>query len=242
MSALKIESLTKKYPGGTLAVDGISLDVADGESVAVFGLERSGKSTLLRMIAGLEDVTQGRILFDGKDVTDAPTKERNVAFAFQGVNLDQQASVYENLAYGLKLRKVPAAVIDVKVRAVAQILGLSSELMRKPKTLTAEKRRLVVFGRTIVRDPKVYLFDDALSGLDESLRESTLRALVGLQIRLNATFLYATDDIREAVSIGSRVAILREGKLVQIDTPERLFAAPADDFVAEIMGAAKKGE
>ncbi|MBQ9081511.1 MAG: ABC transporter ATP-binding protein [Clostridia bacterium] len=236
MAQLKIVSLTKTYPSGVRALDNFSLEIKEGESIALFGLELSGKSTLLRMLAGLESVTQGQILLDGKDVTDLPSKERNVAYAFQNTSLDNQKSVYDNLDYGLKLRKAPAAVIDVKVKAVAEILGLSDILNRKPKTLSATIRRRVLLGRTVVRDPKVYLFDEALSGLDGELRTQTLKDLVKLQIHLGATFVYATDDIAEALTVGDRVAILSEGKLLQCDTPENLYASPVNEFVREIMG------
>lgn len=235
MAELKIVSLTKTYPSGVTAVKDFSLEVKEGESVALFGLERSGKSTLLRMLAGLEPVTDGQILLDGRDITDLSSKERNVSYVFQNTALDNQKNVYDNLAYGLKLRKTPDSVIDLKVKAVASLLGLSDVLTRKPKTLTAAQRRRVILGRTVVRDPKVYLFDDALSGLDAELRAQTLKDLVKLQIRLGATFVYATDDIRQALTVGCKVAILSEGKLVQFDTPENLYKSPANDFVKEIM-------
>ena len=238
MSELNIISLSKTYPGGTVALNDFSLKVNDGESVALFGLERSGKSTLLRMLAGLEPVTSGQILLDGKDVTDLSAKERNVAYALQNASLDNQKSVFDNLAYGLRSRKMPEAAIEVKVKAVAEILGLSDMLTRRPKTLSSVQRRRVILGRTVVREPKVYFFDDVLSGLDGELRDQTLRDILKLQLRLGATFLYATDDITDALTVGSREAILSEGKLVQCDTPENLYNAPANEFVAEIMGVA----
>ncbi len=239
MAEMKITALTKTYPSGVTAVQDFNLEVKEGESVALFGLERSGKSTLLRMLAGLEPVTKGNISLNGKDITDLSSKDRNVSYVFQNTTLDNQKSVYDNLAYGLIIRKTPASVVDVKVKAVAQILGLSDVLSRKPKTLSASLRRRIVLGRTLVREPKVYLFDEPLNGLDAALRESLLKDLVKLQIRLGATFIYATDDIREALTIGSKVAILSEGKLLQCDTPENLYVTPANDFVAEIMGKGK---
>ena len=244
MSELKIHGLTKKYPSGAVALQGLDLTVAEGESLAVFGLERSGKSTFMRVLAGLEPATEGQIVLDGKDITDLPSKERSMAFVYQNSALDMGKSIYDNLAYGLKMRKAPSAVADVKVRAVADILGLTDVLSRKPKTVSAILRRRVVIGRVIARDPKVYLFDEALSGLGEDLYRQSLQDLVALQIRLGATFVYATDDIREALTVGSKVAILREGRLMQCDTPVNLFAHPANDFVAEIMGSmpAPKGE
>lgn len=238
MSELKIISLTKKYPSGVTALREIDLTVGKRESLAVFGLERSGKSTLLRILAGLEPATSGQVVLDGRDITDIPSKERNMAYVFQNSSLDMQKNVYDNLAYGLKVRKSPAAVIDVKVRAVAEILGLTDVLSRKPKTISSAQRRRVLLGRIVARDPKVYLFDEALSGLNDELYMQSLQDLVALQVRLGATFVYATEDIREALTVGSKVAILSEGRLLQCDTPENLFAHPADDFVAEIMGAA----
>lgn len=237
MAELKIISLTKKYPSGVTALQGIDLTVGKGESLAVFGLERSGKSTLLRILAGLEPVTSGQVVLDGKDITDLPSKERDMAYVFQSSSLDMQKSVYDNLAYGLKVRRSPAAVIDVKVRAVAEILGLTDVLSRKPKTVSAALRRRVILGRVIVRDPKVYLFDEALSGLNPELYAQSLQDLAAVQVRLGATFVYATENIREALTVGTKVAILSEGKLLQCDTPENLFAHPANGFVAEIMGS-----
>ncbi|MBR7100597.1 MAG: ABC transporter ATP-binding protein [Clostridia bacterium] len=240
MAELNIIALTKTYPSGVTAVDNLSLTVNAGESVALFGLERSGKSTLLRMIAGLEPVTSGQIVLDGKDITDLSVKDRNLAYVFQNTTLDNNKTVYENLAYGLKSRKAPAAVIDVKVKAVAEILNLSQVLNRKPKTLTALERRRILLGRTVVRDPKVYLFDEALSGLNDELRLQILKDITKLQIALGCTFVYATENIAEAVTVASRVAILSQGKLLQIDTPENLYHSPANGFVAEIMGTPKQ--
>lgn len=239
MSELRIENMTKKYPSGVVALEKINMMVRPGESVAVFGLERSGKSTLLRILAGLEPVTLGHIFLDAKDITETPSKERSVAYVFQSSALDNKKNVYDNLAYGLTLRKASPAVIDIKVKAVADMLGLTDVLTRKPKTITTLQRRRVILGRTIVRDPKVYLFDEPLAGLDEDLCEQTLQDLVTLQVRLKATFVYATENIRDAAIVGSKIAILSEGKLLQFDTAENLYAHPANSFVAEIMGSHK---
>ncbi|MBP5242452.1 MAG: ABC transporter ATP-binding protein, partial [Clostridia bacterium] len=236
MAVMNITSLTKKYPSGVVAIDNFTLNVADGESVAIFGLDRSGKSTLLRVLAGLEPATDGQITLDGRDITYLSSKDRNMAYAFRDTALDNNADVFGNLAYGLRKRKVAEEVIEVKVKAVAEILGLTELLTRKPKVLTALQRRRVALGRTIVRDPGVFLFDDPLSGLDGELRAQTVSDLVKLQTRLGATYIYATDDIAEAFTIGSRVAILSQGKLVQVDTPENLFKHPVNDFVAEVTG------
>jgi ABC-type sugar transport system ATPase subunit len=237
MAELKINGLTKKYHSGVVAIDRFNLDVADGESVAIFGLDRSGKSTLLRMIAGLEEVTEGTVTLGKRDITDLSTKDRNLAFAFRDTTLDNRVSVYDNLAFGLRARKVPEPVVDVKVKAVAELLSLSDVLLRKPKTLSVLQRRRILLGRTMTRDPEVYLFDDPLTGIDDELKKSILADLVKAQARLKATFLFATDDIWQAVTIADRIAILSEGKLVQVDTPQNLYAHPETELVAEVMGS-----
>jgi ABC-type sugar transport system ATPase subunit len=237
MAELKINALTKKYHSGVVAIDQLNLDVGDGECVALFGLDRSGKSTLLRMIAGLEEVTEGRITLGKRDITDLSTRERNLAFVFRDTALDNRVSVYDNLAFGLRARKVPEPVVDVKVKAVAELLSLSDALLRKPKTLSVLQRRRILLGRTMTRDPEVYLFDDPLTGVDDALKKAVLSDLMKAQARLKATFLYATDDIWQAVTMADRIAILSEGKLVQVDTPENLYSRPANELVAEIMGS-----
>jgi ABC-type sugar transport system ATPase subunit len=237
MAELKINGLTKKYHSGVVAIDQLNLDIADGECVALFGLDRSGKSTLLRMLAGLEEVTEGTVTLGKRDITDLSTKDRNLAFVFRDTALDNRVSVYDNLAFGLRARKVPEPVVDVKVRAVAELLSLSDLLLRKPKTLSVLQRRRILLGRTMTRDPEVYLFDDPLAGIDDDLKKAVLSDLVKVQARLNATFLYATDDIWQAVTLADRIAVLSEGKLVQVDTPQNLYAHPANELVAEIMGS-----
>jgi ABC-type sugar transport system ATPase subunit len=237
MAELKINGLTKKYHSGVVAIDQLNLDIADGECVALFGLDRSGKSTLLRMLAGLEEVTEGTVTLGKRDITDLSTKDRNLAFVFRDTALDNRVSVYDNLAFGLRARKVPEPVVDVKVKAVAELLSLNDLLLRKPKTLSVLQRRRILLGRTMTRDPEVYLFDDPLAGIDDDLKKAVLSDLVKVQARLNATFLYATDDIWQAVTLADRIAVLSEGKLVQVDTPENLYAHPANELVAEIMGS-----
>jgi ABC-type sugar transport system ATPase subunit len=237
MAELKINGLTKKYHSGVVAIDQLNLGIADGECVALFGLDRSGKSTLLRMLAGLEEVTEGTVTLGKRDITDLSTKDRNLAFVFRDTALDNRVSVYDNLAFGLRARKVPEPVVDVKVKAVAELLSLNDLLLRKPKTLSVLQRRRILLGRTMTRDPEVYLFDDPLAGIDDDLKKAVLSDLVKVQARLNATFLYATDDIWQAVTLADRIAVLSEGKLVQVDTPENLYAHPANELVAEIMGS-----
>lgn len=236
MADLKIISLTKKYPSGVVALDGIDLEISSGECVAVFGLDRSGKSTFLRILAGLEPLSEGTIKSGERDITESSAKDRNFAFVFRDSNLDNKDTVFDNLAYGLRARKVPEEVIEIKVKAVAQVLGLAGLLQRKPKTLTATERRRILLGRAVTRDPDVYLFDDPFSGYDEEQKNAVLSDLVVLQKRLKATFVFATDDMRQAMTVADRIVILRSGKIVQIDTPENILANPADDFVAEVTG------
>ena len=236
MANLSIKELTKKYHSGVVAVDRFNLEVKDGECVAIFGLDRSGKSTLLRMIAGLEEVTEGTIVLGKRDITNASTKDRNLSFAFRDTALDNKETVYDNLAFGLRSRKMPEPVVEIKVKAVAALLGLADCLQRKPKTLTALQRRRIILGRTMTRDPEVYLFDEPLAGMDAELQNLVLQDLIKAQIRLGATFVYATEDMRQAVSLADRIVILSEGKIVQMDTPENLFNHPVNAFVAEVMG------
>lgn len=237
MSELNITGLCKKYPSGVVALDNFNLKVGNGESVAILGLDKSGKSTLLRILAGLESATEGEVTMDKKNITDLLPKDRNMAYAFQNTALDNNGTVYDNLAYGLRKRKTPEPITELKVKTVAEILKLSEHLQRKPKMLTALQRRRVILGRTIARDPGVYLFDEPLAGLAEELKEQVLKDLVKLQIRLNATFIYATENPREAAMIGERIVVLSEGgKTEQIGTPQEILAAPANEYVAVAMG------
>lgn len=234
MADLKIVSLSKKYPGGVVALDHIDLEIPSGECVAIFGLDRSGKSTLLRILAGLEPATDGNIKLGERDITESSVRDRNFAFVFRDSNLDNKDTVFDNLAYGLRARKVPEEAIDVKVKAVAEILGLSNCLQRKPKTLTPTERRRILLGRAICRDPEVYLFDDPFSGYDAEQKNSVLSDLVLAQARLGATFIFATDDMRQAMTLADRIVILREGKIVRVDTPAALVENPGDDFIAAV--------
>lgn len=236
MAELKIVSLNKKYPSGIVALDSLDLEIASGECVAIFGLDRSGKSTLLRILAGLEPATEGNVFLGERDITELSSKDRNFAFVFRDTNLDNRDTVFDNLAYGLRARKVPEEVVSVKVKAVAEFLGLSGCLQRKPKTLSPLERRRILLGRAICRDPEVYLFDDPFSGYDAEQKNSVLGDLVLTQKRLQATFIFATDDMRQAMTLADRIVILREGKIVQIGTPSELTANPADSFVAEVVG------
>jgi len=236
MATLKLENLQKVYPSGVKALTDVNLSLADGQFVAVIGGEKSGKSTLLRVIAGLEQATEGKILIGDKDVTEVSVKERDVCMMFQNNTLSLNATVYDNLAYGLKLRSYPKTAIEKKVNSVAQILGLEDVLNKKPKMLTAEQRQRVTLGRALVREPKLYLFDEALSGLDAQLKQKMLKVLISLQIRMNGTFVYATKNVADALTLATDVIVMNEGKIVQFDTPENIYDNPANTFVASLVG------
>ena len=237
MANLRLVSVGKIYPSGTLALHDINLELADSEFIAVVGGEKSGKSTLLRIIAGLEGVTGGEVYVGDKDVTHAPAKDRDIAMIFQGNSLYPSFTVAENIAYGLKLRKASPALIDRRVRAVAEMLGLTDILGRRPKAITAEQRQKVAFARAIVREPQLYLLDDPLGGLDPALRDSLRSVLVNIQARMRGTFVYATKSVPEAISMASRILVLREGMMQQIDTPANLYDYPANAYVAFLIGS-----
>ncbi|MGN0804486.1 MAG: ABC transporter ATP-binding protein [Candidatus Coproplasma sp.] len=237
MANLQLETLSKIYPSGALALYKTNLTLSDGEFIAVVGGEKSGKSTLLRVIAGLEEATEGKIIVGGKDVTQAESKDRDVAMIFQGNSLYPTLTVYENIAYGLKIRKFSQSVIEQRIKVVADILGISDILNRKPKMLTAEQKQLTVFGRALVREPKLYLLDDPISGLGPELRAKLRSVLVNLQLRMKGTFVYATKNVNEALSMATRVLVLRDGFAQQIDTPANLYDYPANAYVAFMIGS-----
>lgn len=237
MSNLSLKSIEKVYPGGCRAVDDFSLDIQDGEFMVFTGPDGSGKSTILRMIAGLEDPTSGEILIGGKSINEIPSKNRDVALVLPDYTLYPHLSVYDNLAFGLKHRKFAKEYIDVKVNAVAEILGLKEFLQRKPKVLTTLQRLRVALGRVIVREPKVVLFDEPLSNLDEKLRRQMRSELVKLHTRLGFTCLYATHDSIEALALATRIAVLKDGALQQVDIPQNLYDYPINRYVAEHFGA-----
>ena len=237
MSNLTFKNIEKVYPGGCRAVDDFSLDIQDGEFMVFTGPDGSGKSTILRMVAGLEDPTSGEILIGGKSMNDVPSKNRDVALVLPDYTLYPHLSVYDNLAFGLKHRKFAKEYIEVKVNAVAEILGLKDHLQRKPKVLNTLQRLRVALGRVIVREPKVILFDEPLSNLDEKLRLQMRSELVKLHTRLGFTFLYATHDPVEAMSLSTRVAVFKEGALQQVDIPQNLYDYPVNRYVAESFGS-----
>ncbi len=237
MASLVLKDVSKLYPSGALALCKVNLELSDKEFVAVVGAEKSGKTTLLRVIAGLEEVTSGNIYIDGKDVSDVPPKDRDVAMIFRNDTLYPSINVYENMAYGLRMRKAPQAAIEARVKAAAEILNLSDVLTRKPKTLTAAQRQRVALGRAIAREPKLYLLDDPIAGLDDNLKAQMRNVIVNLQARMEGTFIYATKNVNEALSMATRVIVLREGVVQQIDAPANLYDYPANAYVALLIGS-----
>ncbi len=237
MSGINLDEVTKVYPNGVTAVDGVTLEIHEGEFVVLVGPSGCGKSTLLRMIAGLEDITDGSISIGDVDVTDKPPQQRDIAMVFQNYALYPHMNVRDNLAYGLKLRKMPKTEWKRRVNEVAKTLGLDELLDRKPAALSGGQRQRVAMGRAIVREPKAFLMDEPLSNLDAKLRVSMRAELARLHERLGVTTVYVTHDQIEAMTLGQRVAVLRDGLLQQLDTPQRLFHRPANLFVAAFIGS-----
>ena len=237
MANLKVVNLNKKYPSGENGLINVNLEAQDKEFIVITGGDNSGTSTLLRVIAGLEEPSSGEVYIDGKDVTESEPKERDLAMVFKGGALYPALNVFENLAYGLRLRKAPEALIRERVNVVAEMLGLKELLTRKPKALSAAEKQRVAIGRAIVREPKLYLFDEPLSGLDEKLQAEMLGVIINLQARLSGTFVYCTKNVAEALTVGTRVIILKDGLVQQADTPANLYDYPANAFVGFCVGA-----
>lgn len=237
MANLKLAGVSKIYPSGKMALFNVSFSSSDSEFIAVTGGSLSGKSTLLRIIAGLEEATAGDIFIGDKLMNEADPKDRDVAMIFGSNTLYPSLSVADNMAYGLKMRNVPAAVILQRVKVVAEMLGLTEVLYRKPKALTSTQRLLTTYGRAIVREPKLYLFDDPLAGLDEKLRADMRGVLVNLQARVKGTFIYATKSISEVMSMATRIVILKDGFVQQVDTPRNLYDYPANAYVGFFVGS-----
>ena len=237
MANLKLAGVSKIYPSGKMALFNVNFSSSDSEFIAVTGGSLSGKSTLLRIIAGLEEATAGDIFIGDKLMNEADPKDRDVAMIFGSNTLYPSLSVADNMAYGLKMRNVPAAVILQRVKVVAEMLGLTEVLYRKPKALTSTQRLLTTYGRAIVREPKLYLFDDPLAGLDEKLRADMRGVLVNLQARVKGTFIYATKSISEAMSVATRIVILKDGFVQQVDTPRNLYDYPANAYVGFFVGS-----
>jgi len=236
MAELKLQHLEKVYDNNVQAVYDFNLDVKDGELIVLVGPSGCGKSTTLRMVAGLEDITRGKMILDGKDVTDAPAKDRDIAMVFQNYALYGHMTIYENMAFSLILRKEDPNVIHQKVLAAAEVLGLMEQLNKKPAQLSGGQRQRVAMGRSIVRNPKLFLFDEPLSNLDAKLRSATRREILLLHKRLNATMLYVTHDQTEALTLADRIVCMSMGHVQQIGTPLELYDEPANLFVASFIG------
>ncbi len=236
MSGLLLKGINKVYPSGVQAVFNFCLDIRDKEFIVLVGPSGCGKSTTLRMIAGLEEISSGELYIDGKLMNDVVPKDRDIAMVFQNYALYPHMSVYDNMAFGLKLRKVPKQIIDEKVKAAAAILGITDYLSRKPKALSGGQRQRVALGRTIVREPKVFLLDEPLSNLDAKLRASMRTEISKLHTRLATTFIYVTHDQVEAMTMGTRIVVMKDGFMQQVDTPQNLYDYPVNLFVAGFIG------
>jgi multiple sugar transport system ATP-binding protein len=237
MATIELEQVTKVFGNDVVAVDDVSLRIADGEFLVLVGPSGCGKSTLLRMLAGLEEVTAGTIRIDGTDVTDLAPRHRDIAMVFQSYALYPHMTVRENLGYGLKVRRAPKAESRQRVTEVAALLGLDELLDRKPAQLSGGQRQRVALGRAIVRQPRAFLMDEPLSNLDAKLRVGMRASLAQLHARLGVTTIYVTHDQTEAMTLGQRVAVLRDGAVIQVDRPQTLYSRPRDLFVAAFIGA-----
>ena len=237
MASLSLQHIDKTYPNGFKAVKDFNLEIADKEFIIFVGPSGCGKSTTLRMIAGLEDITGGEFKIDGKVMNDVEPKDRDIAMVFQNYALYPHMTVYDNMAFGLKLRKVPKDVIDKQVREAAKILDLDQLLDRKPKALSGGQRQRVAMGRAIVRNPKVFLMDEPLSNLDAKLRVQMRTEISRLHQRLGATIIYVTHDQTEAMTLGTRIVVMKAGEVQQIDTPQNLYDHPCNQFVAGFIGS-----
>ena len=237
MARLTLEGLRKVYEGGAVAVHAVDLEVADGELVVLVGPSGCGKSTTLRMIAGLESISDGRLLIDGKVVNDLAPAQRDIAMVFQSYALYPHMTVRENMRFALKIRKMSRADIDKRIMDTAQMLDIVPLLDRTPRQLSGGQRQRVAIGRAIVRQPKVFLFDEPLSNLDAKLRVQTRREISRLQRRLDVTSIYVTHDQTEAMTMGDRIVVMNAGRVQQVDTPIALYERPRNLFVATFIGS-----
>ena len=236
MASLSLKNVCKVYPNGFEAVKDFNLEVEDKEFIIFVGPSGCGKSTTLRMIAGLEEISSGELIIDGKVMNDVEPKDRDIAMVFQNYALYPHMTVFDNMAFGLKLRKVPKDEIKAKVEEAARILDLEKLLDRKPKALSGGQRQRVAMGRAIVRNPKVFLMDEPLSNLDAKLRVQMRIEISKIHQRLGATIIYVTHDQTEAMTLGTRIVVMKDGIIQQVDTPQNLYDKPTNLFVAGFMG------
>ena len=239
MASVKLTNVKKVYDNNVVAVHDFNLDIKDKEFVVFVGPSGCGKSTTLRMVAGLEEISGGTVEIDGEVVNDLQPKDRNIAMVFQNYALYPHMSVYDNIAFSLRLQKMPEDVIYSKVTNAAEILGITDYLMRKPRALSGGQRQRVAIGRAMVRDSKVFLMDEPLSNLDAKLRNQMRAEIILLRQKLNTTFIYVTHDQTEAMTLGDRIVIMKDGYIQQVGTPAELFEMPTNLFVAEFIGAPK---
>ena len=237
MASLKLNHIYKIYSGNVTAVSDFCLDIEDKEFIVLVGPSGCGKSTTLRMVAGLEEISEGELYIGDRLVNDVAPKDRDIAMVFQNYALYPHMTVYDNMAFGLKLRKKPKDEIDKLVREAAKILGIEQLLNRKPKALSGGQRQRVALGRAIVRDPKVFLMDEPLSNLDAKLRVQMRTEITKLHQRLQTTFIYVTHDQTEAMTMGTRIVVMKDGFIQQVDTPQNLYDLPVNEFVAGFMGS-----
>jgi multiple sugar transport system ATP-binding protein len=237
MAKVVLEHVYKIYPGGVVAVDDAHLEINDKEFVVLVGPSGCGKSTTLRMVAGLEEISKGSIFIDGKKVNDVPPKNRDIAMVFQNYALYPHMTVYKNMAFGLKLRRYPRAEIEARVREAAEILSIEHLLERKPKELSGGQRQRVAVGRAIVRKPKAFLFDEPLSNLDAKMRVQMRTEISKLHNRLSSTMIYVTHDQVEAMTMGDRIVVMKDGIIQQVAEPLDLYDNPANQFVAGFIGS-----
>lgn len=236
MANVTLKNIKKVYDKNVVAVQDFNLEIADKEFIVLVGPSGCGKSTTLRMIAGLEEISEGELFIGDRLVNDVAPKDRDIAMVFQNYALYPHMTVYENMAFGLKLRKLPKDEIDQKVKQAAEILDITDYLQRKPKALSGGQRQRVAIGRAIVREPKVFLMDEPLSNLDAKLRNQMRAEIIKLRQRINTTFVYVTHDQTEAMTLGDRIVIMKDGFIQQIGTPQEVFDHPANLFVAGFIG------
>ncbi|MDX6485591.1 MAG: multiple sugar transport system ATP-binding protein, partial [Gaiellaceae bacterium] len=237
MAQVTFDGVTKTYPDGTTAVNGLDLEIRDGEFMVLVGPSGCGKTTALRMVAGLEDISAGVLRIGERVVNHVPSRDRDIAMVFQSYALYPHLSVYDNIAFGLKIKKVPKEEIDRRVQDAARVLGLDPYLQRKPRALSGGQRQRVAMGRAIVREPSAFLMDEPLSNLDAKLRVQTRAEIAKLQHDLGVTMIYVTHDQIEAMTMGDRVAVMRKGELQQVADPQTLYDNPVNLFVGGFIGS-----